>query len=213
MLQANKLLQISRIYVGPVAAELPRGQEILARTMDVRTTPVAERITAINEPQQELAAVTVDRADELAVMLARFNANGVPVIERFAREMNGSWWAWGQQPAEYIDAVRRVADAVHRDAPGSAMMWAPNCAGGYPFSGGAFESLPGAAGFVDLDTTQDGVLASTDDPYALYYPGDVVSRVVESLYHWGSTLSLGRERNARGGQVRRHPGDGSARHG
>jgi hypothetical protein len=144
------------------------------------------------EPEEGLAAVTEERADDLAAMLAGINANGVPVIIRFAHEMNGSWYAWGQQPDEYIAAFQRVAGAVHRDAPGSAMMWAPNYGGGYPFSGGANESLPGAPGFAALDTTGDGVLTAFDDPYAPYYPGDdAVDWVGMSLYHWGSTYPWG----------------------
>ncbi|WP_258058711.1 glycoside hydrolase family 26 protein [Arthrobacter sp. B1805] len=144
------------------------------------------------EPQQGLAAVTDERADELAAMLAHFNTNGVPVIVRFAHEMNGSWYPWGQQADEYVAAFRRVADAVHRAAPGSAMMWAPNYAGGYPFSGGSYESLPGTSGFPELDTDADGTLTPFDDPYAPYYPGDdAVDWVGMSLYHWGSTYPWG----------------------
>jgi hypothetical protein len=140
------------------------------------------------EPMEGLQAVTGQDADDLAGMLAGFNTNGVPVIVRFAHEMNGSWYPWGQQPEEYIAAFRRVADAVHEQAPGSAMMWAPNYGGGYPFAGGAYESLPGTAGFADLDTEGDGVLTAFDDPYAPYYPGDdVVDWVGMSLYHWGNT--------------------------
>ncbi|MCU1634411.1 MAG: hypothetical protein JWM61_3063 [Micrococcaceae bacterium] len=140
------------------------------------------------EPMDGLTAVTDEHAQELAGMLARFNTNGVPVIVRFAHEMNGSWYPWGQQPVEYIAAFKRVADAVHRQAPGSAMMWAPNYAGGYPFAGGAYESPPGTPGFLSLDTNGDGVLTPSDDPYAPYYPGDdAVDWVGMSLYHWGNT--------------------------
>ncbi|WP_105031790.1 spore photoproduct lyase family protein [Arthrobacter ruber] len=41
MLQASKLLQISRIYVEPAAAALPRGQEILARWPEADVVEVA----------------------------------------------------------------------------------------------------------------------------------------------------------------------------
>jgi spore photoproduct lyase len=41
MLQASKLLQISRIYIEPAAAELPRGKEILARWPDADVVEVA----------------------------------------------------------------------------------------------------------------------------------------------------------------------------
>ncbi len=172
----------------PFAPEDP--DLISAAAEQVRQTGATLLLTL--EPVHGLAAVTDDRAEELAALLAGFNTNGVPVVVRFAHEMNGSWYAWGQQPDEYIAAFRRVADAVHRAAPGSAMMWAPNYGGGYPFAGGAQESRPGAAGFAALDTTGDGALTALDDPYAPYYPGDdAVDWVGMSLYHWGSAYPWG----------------------
>ncbi|MFP3802582.1 glycosyl hydrolase, partial [Paraburkholderia sp. SIMBA_027] len=72
-----------------------------------------------------------------------FNDDGVPVIVRFAHEMNGSWYAWSQQPQKYVAAFQTLAKAVHTLAPGSAMMWAPNYGGGYPFAGGKYEAKPG----------------------------------------------------------------------
>ncbi|MHA7262223.1 glycoside hydrolase family 26 protein [Arthrobacter sp. TMN-37] len=144
------------------------------------------------EPQQGLAEVTRERAEGLAALLAGFNTSGVPVIVRFAHEMNGSWYPWGQQPQAYIAAFRRIAEAIHQGAPGSAIMWAPNYGGGYPFAGGSHESLPGTAGFPLLDTTGDGVLTAHDDPYAPYYPGDdAVDWVGMSLYHWGDAYPWG----------------------
>lgn len=139
-----------------------------------------------------LAAVTDDVAADVAGLAASVNETGVPVVIRFAHEMNGSWYAWGQQPIAYIDAFRRVAAAVHADAPGSAMMWAPNNADGYPFEGGASAAQPGTPDFALLDTTGDGVLNLEDDPYAPYYPGDdAVDWVGMSLYHWGSAHPWG----------------------
>ncbi|MGN6443023.1 MAG: hypothetical protein ACTHL6_14145, partial [Arthrobacter sp.] len=117
---------------------------------------------------------------------------GVPVIVRLAHEMNGSWYPWSQQPVEYTAMFTQVADAVHAGAPGSAMMWAPNYAGGYPFAGGQFEAKAGSADFTALDTDHDGALTMADDPYAPYYPGDeAVDWVGMSLYHWGAKYPWG----------------------
>jgi Glycosyl hydrolase family 26 len=144
------------------------------------------------EPMTGLEAVTEEAARALAEDLAAFNDDGVPVIVRFAHEMNGSWYPWSQQPGRYIGAFRTIATAIHTRAPGSAMMWAPNYGGGYPFAGGQFEAKLGTADFTALDTNADGVLTMNDDAYAPYYPGDdVVDWVGMSLYHWGARYPWG----------------------
>lgn len=132
-----------------------------------------------------------DDVDALAERLAEVNERGVPVIVRFAHEMNGSWYEWGQQPEAYVAAFRQVADAVH-DTPASTMMWAANYGGGYPFTGGRYESKPDAADFGLLDLDGNGRLTMADDPYAPYYPGDeYVDWVGMSLYHWGDVYPWG----------------------
>ncbi|MEV4988431.1 glycoside hydrolase family 26 protein [Pseudarthrobacter sp. LMD1-1-1.1] len=144
------------------------------------------------EPKQGLAAITPDTVTGLVNDLAALNAEGVPVIVRLAHEMNGSWYPWSQQPLEYKDAFTRVAAAVHTGAPGSAMMWAPNYAGGYPFAGGQYEAKPGTPDFEALDTDHDGTLTMADDSYSPYYPGDeAVDWVGMSLYHWGARYPWG----------------------
>lgn len=144
------------------------------------------------EPKQGLAAVTPDVIDALVADLVSINDQGVPVIVRLAHEMNGSWYPWSQQPVGYKAVFTRVADAVHTRAPGSAMMWAPNYGGGYPFAGGRYEAKPGTPDFAALDTDGDGVLTMADDSYAPYYPGDdAVDWVGMSLYHWGAKYPWG----------------------
>jgi hypothetical protein len=144
------------------------------------------------EPFSGLDGVTTAVAQDLAATLADYNARGVDVFLRFAHEMNGSWYAWGQQPAGYLAAFRRVADAVHGAAPRTAMVWAPNYGGGYPFSGGAYSAVPGSAAFSALDTNGSGTLTMADDPYAPYYPGDAyVDWVGLTLYHFGHAWPYG----------------------
>ncbi len=144
------------------------------------------------EPKMGLAAVTPAVAADVAEVAASIEDTGTPVIVRFAHEMNGSWYPWGQQPTEYIAAFRTMSEAVREGTQATAMMWAPNYGGGYPFTGGAFEARPGSPEFAVLDTDQDGVLTAADDPYAAYYPGDdVVDWVGMSLYHWGAAHPWG----------------------
>lgn len=145
------------------------------------------------EPHDGLASVTPEAAEQLASVLHGYwQMRGVPTFVRFAHEMNGSWYPWGQQPSAYVDAFETVARAVHAGAPASAMIWAPNEGGGYPFSGSPFGARPGTDEHAALDTTGDGVLDGRDDPYAPYYPGDdAVDWVGMSLYHWGNTYPWG----------------------
>lgn len=138
-------------------------------------------------PQGGLETVTEDNARATALTLATLNKSGVHFYVRFAHEMNGSWYAWCQQPDAYIEAFRTVADAIHRYAPGNAMVWSPNYGGGgYPFPNNEFSVKPGTADFFALDTNHDGSLTMKDDPYAPYYPGDdYVDWVGITLYWWG----------------------------
>ncbi len=143
------------------------------------------------EPHDGLVAVTDDALADLTAVLTEANGGGAPVVVRFAHEMNGSWYAWGQQPSSYVETFGRVADAVHA-APAAQTMWAPNYGGGYPFSGGRYQLTEPGADRTSLDTDQDGAVTDADDPYAPYYPGDdAVDWVGVSLYHWGSAYPWG----------------------
>jgi hypothetical protein len=144
------------------------------------------------EPMAGLSAVTAGAARDLASTLAGYNSRGIAVYVRFAHEMNGSWYPWGQQPTAYVAAFRTVATAVHRLAPNSAMVWSPNYAGGYPFQGGPFSASAGTAAFTTLDTDHNGNLSMGDDPYRPFYPGDsYVDWVGLTLYHFGHAWPYG----------------------
>lgn len=151
------------------------------------------------EPHAGLEVVTAEAAEELAIVLdAYWNDSGVPTIVRFAHEMNGSWYPWGQQPEAYVAAFRTVADAIHAGAPASATAWAPNEGSGYPFTGGPYASEDPV-----LDTNGDGTITNADDPYAPFWPGDdAVDWVGMSLYHWGLAYPWGENEL---------PGDGTFR--
>lgn len=168
----------------------PAGPDRLARLDDqvaqVKALGADFMVTLM--PDSGLETVTEAASRGLADRLARYNAAGVRVFVRFGHEMNGSWYAWGQQPAEYVAAYRRVAEAVHAKAPRSAMVWGPNYGGGYPFPGGQYSAQPGTRSFELLDSNRDGQLTTDDDPYGPYYPGDrYVDWVGLTNYHWGNS--------------------------
>jgi hypothetical protein len=154
------------------------------------------------EPMAGLDAVTPAVAQDLATTVAGYNARGVDVFVRFAHEMNGSWYPWGQQPAAYVAAFRRVADAVHATAPRTAMVWAPNYGGGYPFSGGTYSARAGSADFNAMDTDGTGALSMSDDPCQPYYPGDAsVDWVGLTLYHFGNAWPYGENETPEAGKL------------
>jgi hypothetical protein len=144
------------------------------------------------EPRRGLSRVTRAVARSLAIRVARYERSGVPVMVRFAHEMNGSWYPWAQRPAEYVTTFRRVASELHRRTRQAAMLWAPNYGGGYPFAGGRYQAAAGSADARALDTNGDGIVTQTDDPYSPFYPGDrYVDWVGMTLYHFGNTYPWG----------------------
>lgn len=188
-----------RLGMGAVAyvqfVSFPLGANERAILDGFFTQVAAQRGLAIVtlQPTVPLAGITSAVADDLATYLAGYNRRGTSVLVRFAHEMNGTWYSWSQQPAAYIAAFRRVADAVHRTATGSGMLWAPNYGGGYPFAGGQYQAKPGTADYAALDTNHDGKVDQNDDPYTPYYPGDdAVDWVGLSLYHWGNVYPWGK---------------------
>ena len=50
----------------------------------------------------------------------------MPIFIRLNSEMNGDWVSWHDNPQQYIETFRIVANAMKKDAPNVAMVWAPN---------------------------------------------------------------------------------------
>ena len=143
--------------------------------------------------------ITSNDCQNFAGWCAYWNNQGVPIIIRFAHEMNGDWYDWRMKPHTYRNKFRLLANIIHQTATNTAMLWAPNVAGSYPY--GDFENITMAgylasnfgtrADWYLLDSNGDGVLSddvsAKDDPYAPFYPGDrYVDWVGMTIYHWGS---------------------------
>ncbi|KAJ3055340.1 hypothetical protein HK097_010840 [Rhizophlyctis rosea] len=125
---------------------------------------------------------------ELADVIGKETNKGRRVFLRYASEMNGAWFRYGQQPAKFLASWRKVIPAVRaKAAPGMlAVVWAPNSSNGYPFSGLEWSVTNTSADYRVLDTNKDGALNGLDDPYSPYYPGDdLVDWVGFSAYHYG----------------------------
>ncbi|MGN6597976.1 MAG: hypothetical protein ACTHMW_01630 [Actinomycetes bacterium] len=153
------------------------------RAAVLRTAGAALFLTV--EPTSGLTAVTPTAAAAFARQLHEA-VGDLPVYLRFAQEMNGSWYPWGEQPTEFVPAFRALAAAVHTEPGTVAMVWSPAYGGGYPFARGGHRAADGTPDFAVLDTTHDGRLTGADDPYAPYYPGDdAVDWVGLTDYFWG----------------------------
>ena len=114
-------------------------------------------IVIITTMPSSLATITQAQCDDFADLCAAYEAQGLKIMIRFAHEMNGGWFSYGQQPSAYVAAFRMLADAIHTRTTQTAMIWCPN---------------------VDAQATL------TNDTYSPYYPGDAyVDWVGLDLYH------------------------------
>ena len=137
------------------------------------------------EPRGDLAGLDEQAAEDLARRVEGYRDDtDVPLLLRFAPEMNTAYRPWGLRPEQYTRAFRLVADAVHRLSPGTGMVWSPAYGAGYPFGGLDQVPAPGTPDFDDLDTDGDGEVDDADDPYGPFWPGDEAVDVVGANAYW-----------------------------
>lgn len=124
----------------------------------------------VEQPDFRLSEITSGRYDDYLTSWGTQLATwGKPVTLRFAHEMNGNWYPWGESangnaPGDYVAAYRHVHDVVTAaGAENVRWMWSPNV-------------LPDAGG--DLSG---------------FYPGDdYVDVVGVDGYNWGTTNAWNR---------------------
>ncbi|KXS17862.1 glycoside hydrolase family 26 protein [Gonapodya prolifera JEL478] len=147
-----------------------------------------------------MAANNASAVADVVAVCKLLNERGVSVFLRFAHEMNGWWSFWAMRPTAYKAAFRAIALGIQacKTCTATAMVWAPQVGVGYPWGldiplnqPGFFTANPGY-GNIDvnelktLDTNGDGKIASGDEPYEPYWPGDdVVDWVGLSIYYAG----------------------------
>ncbi len=184
------------------AVSYPLTRASTAALDDLAAQAAAEGAVPVVSLQPAAALADLGRP-EAAALVEELNAltasTGRSFLLRFAPEMNGSWTAWGQQPAAYVRAFRAFADVVHADATSAVTVWAPAYGAGYPFGGsidevsrGVVPSAQTPADRAALDTDDDGRLDPGDDPYDPYYPGDeAVDWVGLSMLRFGRAQRFG----------------------
>jgi len=73
------------------------------------------------QPQFSNAAIAGGALDSYIRLFARSVAeSGLTVYVRYAHEMNGDWYPWSRDPANYILAWRRVVDIFHAEGAENA---------------------------------------------------------------------------------------------
>eukprot|EP00898_Chlorokybus_atmophyticus_P002209 jgi/Chlat1/298/Chrsp1S08782 len=175
-------------YVIFIEFPLQDSDVALLRGFFAKLAPLGALAVVTAEPVSGLSLVSEPECRRLGTELAGAERAGVGgVVVRFAHEMNGSWYPWSQRPGEYREKFRLLAKVIKEMTCRTAMLWAPNNGGGYPFSGGVYECRKGECDdFNLLDTDGDGVLTMADDMYEPYYPGDdATDWVGMTIYHWG----------------------------
>lgn len=180
------------------------------------------------EPSVPLTDLDADDATALTDELSALHRElGSRYLLRFAPEMNGTWYSWGQQPSAYVAAFRALADVVHDEVPSAAMVWSPVYGAGYPYGAAYGDVDPDREADVSaLDTNGDRRLDSGDDPYGPFWPGaDAVDWVGLTLYHFGPDRGrvdnelddpgqggqTGDVESSTGFRIDRVPGDGAFR--
>ena len=68
----------------------------------------------VTQPTQGLSTITVSAAEAYAEVIAGYEEQGASMLIEFGHEMNGNWYAWGQQPSAYIKAFQIMADAIDK---------------------------------------------------------------------------------------------------
>ena len=68
----------------------------------------------VAQPGQGLGKITADIAKSFAATLAKYEQQGATMLIEFGHEMNGNWYAWGQQPTQYISTFQTMASAIKK---------------------------------------------------------------------------------------------------
>ena len=68
----------------------------------------------VAQPTKGLAGITAASAETFAEVIVGYEEQGASMLIEFGHEMNCNWYAWGQQPAEYIKAFQTMSTAISK---------------------------------------------------------------------------------------------------
>lgn len=94
---------------------------------------------------------------------------GRPVLVRFAHEMNGVWYHWGDDPDLYREAWARVTYALRANTIWSRMVWCPNGLGDHSPELRPWYPGDKLVNWLSFDAYNDGRWG-WKSPYETYHP-------------------------------------------
>ncbi|KAJ3016589.1 UNVERIFIED_CONTAM: hypothetical protein HDU68_012139 [Siphonaria sp. JEL0065] len=141
---------------------------------------------SLNPKVDNISSITVQMMTDFSKMCQFINQYyGTPIFLRWAHEMNGDWYGWGNAPSAYIESHRQFTTILRQYTNMTAMVWAPNIGITYPFVGGGARPSPANRTGLDfdvLDSNHDGVINNYDDPYTPFYPGTIFVMCVDKRH-------------------------------
>ena len=86
----------------------------------------------IYDPYDGLDNIDISDIEYFALKCGEFNET---VFIVFGHDLNGPWYPWGNDPENYTNKLKEVAEIFHREASNVEMCWVPNQNWGYPWGG------------------------------------------------------------------------------
>ncbi|WP_052434099.1 glycoside hydrolase family 26 protein [Streptacidiphilus melanogenes] len=136
--QHPTILEYFRNWTQPFDADAVR-ESWHEGAVPLLTWEPASQSKAADQPQYALKRIADGAFDTYVTQYAlAVKAVGLPVIIRFAHEMNGNWYPWSEQnsgnaPGDYVRAWRHVHDVFTNAGVTNAIwLWSPNTVRGTP---------------------------------------------------------------------------------
>ncbi|WP_152627733.1 glycoside hydrolase family 26 protein [Streptacidiphilus neutrinimicus] len=178
------------------------------QSQDTRSGAKSTLTFDTDQPKYRLARIADGAFDPYIQRFARAVAAAkMPVVLRFAHEMNGTWYPWSEQlngnrPGDYVKAWRHVHDLfVKAGATNVIWVWSPNIVRPTPkvklaplYPGDAYVDWVGLVGYGNEDTAQATfgptlrqLCAITHKPIVITETGAVPAlktRWITNFFHW-----------------------------
>ncbi len=82
------------------------------RSVQMQIAALGGMAVIVAQPTYGLSEITSAAAETFAKIIVGYEEQGASMLIEFGHDMNGNWYAWGQQPAEYIKAFQTMSTAI-----------------------------------------------------------------------------------------------------